>query len=611
MIPHRGLLSPAAAGLDDVLITDDLSERAPRPPEYEAENRALVHLAHTMVDSPENILQILAEITLNLCNAQTAGISLLESSDAGEEIFRWRALAGTYASNLGGMTPRNFSPCGTVLDRRAPQLFSNPALHFAYLDEVFPSITECLLIPFFVDGRPVGTIWAMTCDDIRTFDAEDVRILTSLGEFAATALQVVSALDSAQQQIAERRRAEEVLEARVHQQAAVAELGQRALTGIELGALIHEATTAVARGLAVEYSHVFELLPDGATLLLRAGTGWREGFVDRAELSVEVDSPSCHALIAREPVIIDDLYSDARFRGATLLRDQGMVSGMSVVILSQGRPYGCLSAFTARERKFTRDDSYFLQSVANVLALAIERKRHEQEQRERDLLRSDQMVTVGQVAAGVAHELRNPLTAVKGLVQVNIKEARSRGLPADDLRVIEQEIRRMERTLQAFLDFARPPGPERHRMSLIPLIDRTLALVRGRIEKQKVSLQIFRPAGPIAVEGDADQLQQLLLNLAMNALDVVPRRGSLEIELRLPQSGWVEVRVSDSGPGIAPALLTRVFEPFFSGKDSGLGLGLGLTVSRRIAEDHGGHLDAFNRPEGGACFVLRLPVSQG
>jgi len=120
-----------------------------------------------------------------------------------------------------------------------------------------------------------------------------------------------------------------------------------------------------------------------------------------------------------------------------------------------------------------------------------------------------------------------------------------------------------------------------------------------------------RPAGPVAVEGDADQLQQLLLNLAMNALDVVPRRGSLEIELRLPQSGWVEVRVSDSGPGIAPALLTRVFEPFFSGKDSGLGLGLGLTVSRRIAEDHGGSLDAFNRPEGGACFVLRLPVSQG
>ena len=403
--------------------------------------------------------------------------------------------------------------------------------------------------------------------------------------------------------------AEEELRARVRQQAAVAELGQSALSGLDLGSLMDEATSLVARNLGAEYSHVLELLPDGATLLLRTGTGWGEGFVGHATMSAEADSPAGCALLAREPVIIDDLRSDARFGGASLLRDQGMVSGMSVVIPGQGRPYGALGAFTARGRKFTQDDSYFLQSVANVLSLAIERKRHEQEQRERDLLRSDQMATVGQVAAGVAHELRNPLTAVKGLVQVNLKEARSRGLPADDLRVIEQEIRRMERTLQAFLDFARPPRPERRRMSLIPLIDQTLALVRGRIEKQKVSLQVLRPAGPVVVEGDADQLQQLLLNLALNALDVVPRRGSLEIELRLPQPGWVEIRVSDSGPGIAPALLTRIFEPFVSGKDSGLGLG--LTVSRRIAEDHGGNLEAFNRPEGGACFVLRLPVPHG
>jgi len=409
--------------------------------------------------------------------------------------------------------------------------------------------------------------------------------------------------------ITDHKSAEAALRARVRQLAAVSELGQRGLSGLDPGVLMDEATALVARNLEAEYSQVLELLPDGEALLLQAGTGWGEGFVGHAKLSAAADSPAGCALLARDPVIVNDLPSDARFGGASLLREQGMVSGMSVVIPGSGRPYGALSAFTVRGRKFTQDDSYFLQSVANVLALAIERKRHEQEQRERDLLRSDQMATVGQVAASVAHELRNPLTSVKGLVQVNLKEARARGLPAEDLRVIEQEIRRMERTLQAFLDFARPPRPERHRMNLLPLIEQTLALVRGRIEKRKVTLQVLRPAAPVVVEGDADQLQQLLLNLALNALDVLPRGGSLEIELRIPHQGWIELRVSDSGPGIAPSLLPRVFEPFVSGKESGLGLG--LTVSRRIAEDHGGDLLASNRPEGGACFLLRLPTPPG
>ena len=146
-------------------------------------------------------------------------------------------------------------------------------------------------------------------------------------------------------------------------------------------------------------------------------------------------------------------------------------------------------------------------------------------------------------------------------------------------------------------------------MSLTPLIDRTLALVRGRAEKQKVALRSFRPAGPVVVEGDEDQLQQLLLNLALNALDAMPGAGRWRSNSASLSTGRVEIRVSDTGPGIAPALLPKVFEPFVSSKETGLGLG--LPVSRRIAEDHGGSLAAYNRPEGGACFVLRLPAAPG
>ena len=237
----------------------------------------------------------------------------------------------------------------------------------------------------------------------------------------------------------------------------------------------------------------------------------------------------------------------------------------------------------------------------------IERVVAQLQQREREVLRADQLVAVGQMAAGVAHELRNPLTSIKMLVQANCEEAEARGLPVEDLQIIEQEIRRMERCLQTFLDFARPPQPERRPVSLAMLVQRMFTLVEGRARKQHVTLHFRPPTTPVIVEADADQMQQLLVNLALNALDAMPQGGSLDLSLGVPVHGQVELRVHDTGPGIAPALLPRLFEPFVSSKETGLGLG--LVVSRRIAESHGGNLWVTNPPHGGACFVLRLPVA--
>jgi two-component system sensor histidine kinase HydH len=237
----------------------------------------------------------------------------------------------------------------------------------------------------------------------------------------------------------------------------------------------------------------------------------------------------------------------------------------------------------------------------------IERVVAQLQQREWEVLRADQMAAVGQMAAGVAHELRNPLTSIKMLVQANREEAEARGLPAEDLQIIEQEIRRMERCLQTFLDFARPPRPARRPISLTVLVDRTFALVEGRARKQHVTLHCTPPTTPVSVEADTDQMQQLLVNLALNALDAMPQGGRLDISLSAPVHGQVELWVCDTGPGIAPTLLPRLFEPFVSSKATGLGLG--LVVSRRIAESHGGNLWVTNPPHGGACFVLRLPVA--
>ncbi|WLD12854.1 two-component system sensor histidine kinase NtrB [Planctellipticum variicoloris] len=248
--------------------------------------------------------------------------------------------------------------------------------------------------------------------------------------------------------------------------------------------------------------------------------------------------------------------------------------------------------------------------LAQVRSLleGIDRVLEERRQRECEVLRADQLAMVGQIAAGVAHELRNPLTSIKLLVQTNHREAGNQGLPTDDFAIIQQEIRRMERCLQQFLDFARPPRPEHRPVDLALLVERTLALVVGRARKQQVTLDFSPPPAPVVVEADEDQVQQLLVNLVLNALDAMSEGGRIEVRLPLPRAGEVELQVLDTGPGIPADLFGRLFDPFVSTKETGIGLG--LAVSHRIASRHGGSLSAVNLPAGGACFTLRLPTSQ-
>jgi transcriptional regulator with GAF, ATPase, and Fis domain len=177
--------------LETVICTQELNRRPARKPNFAALSDALVTLGQTLANSPEHILQRLVEKALELCDAQSAGISLLEEED-GRKIFRWHALAGRYAPHQWGTTPREFSPCGTVLDTDRVQLMSRLDRHFTYFAQVEPRIAEALLIPFHVGGQAVGTIWVVAHDQARQFDSEDARVITVLGEFAAAVYQAFS-----------------------------------------------------------------------------------------------------------------------------------------------------------------------------------------------------------------------------------------------------------------------------------------------------------------------------------------------------------------------------------------------------------------------------------
>jgi signal transduction histidine kinase len=184
-----------------------LRRRPSRPPDYQKENRALLALSSALADTPRTVLQTLADTILEVCQSGSAGISLLSSDDGGKR-FCWPAIAGMWKPHIGGGTPRNFGPCGDVLDRNTPLLFGNIARRYTYFQPVTPAVEEALLIPFYVEGRAVGTIWAVAHDPRRKFDAEDERVMLSLGRFASSAYQILASLDALNVEMAQREKAE-------------------------------------------------------------------------------------------------------------------------------------------------------------------------------------------------------------------------------------------------------------------------------------------------------------------------------------------------------------------------------------------------------------------
>lgn len=241
--------------------------------------------------------------------------------------------------------------------------------------------------------------------------------------------------------------------------------------------------------------------------------------------------------------------------------------------------------------------------VARVREVAQQLQQHQ-----REMMRAQQLSSAGQLAASVAHEVRNPLMSIKMLVEAALRTENSRPFTRENLSIVHHEIVRLEKTVQGFLDFSRPPALQRRVCDLREAIEAARALVETRARQQNVAIAWERPEQPIPGLVDRDQLCTVLVNLFINALDAMPRGG--ELAVRLDSSGGeLRIAVCDTGEGIPPAIRDRLFTPFTSSKPTGTGLG--LCISRRIIEDHGGRLRGANTAEGGACFTFTLPVAIG
>jgi len=219
---------------------------------------------------------------------------------------------------------------------------------------------------------------------------------------------------------------------------------------------------------------------------------------------------------------------------------------------------------------------------------------------------AEQLASIGTLVAGLAHEIGTPMGVIQGhakLLESKLSDEQARWR----LQTIQEQIARISKIMQSLLNMARPARSARVPVALEALIDGTLAFLREKLQRR--GIEVVRSFEPVrSVRGDPERLQQLFLNLFLNAADAMPGGGELRIGLRACD-GEVEIEVADSGEGIAEQDLPRVFEPFFTTKPAGEGNGLGLSVAHGIVADHHGTIDVRSESGVGTCFRIVLPLA--
>jgi PAS domain S-box-containing protein len=373
--------------------------------------------------------------------------------------------------------------------------------------------------------------------------------------------------------ITARKEAERAAAARASQQAAVAELGRRALGLTELQVLFDAAVRLVADTLVVPLAAVFERRLDGSSLVMRAGTG----------------SP---------PMLESDIGS-----------------GVSVAIPGPVNPFGILAAHARRPRTFTVDDEHFLQAMAHILGTAVERNRSDRASRQ-----TQRLEAVGRLASGVAHDFNNMLTVIGGFSEL-VKEGLGKEHPLqDDVAEIIKAGRQAAGLTRQLLAFSRQQVLQPRIVCINDVVTEMATMVQ-RLVGNRIELIISLDPDLGSIMADPSQIEQVILNLCVNARDAMPDGGRLTIEtsnteLDITQThehsieavgSYVRLCVSDTGLGMDAATKLQIFEPFFTTKSPDKGTGLGLATVYGIVKQSGGEIGVDSEPKCGATFKLFFP----
>src|ERR1700757_613723 len=360
-------------------------------------------------------------------------------------------------------------------------------------------------------------------------------------------------------------------------------------------------------------------LSDSDETTFRRRAGWGQRSEQRAKFNAGGFQEGFGDLVlrSRTEVLTSEFLPHLPAPVAEFVKADGPGSWLWVLLWSKDTPIGIMGISTREARVYSSNDENMMVAVGRQLATTIEKVRLYEEtcrayedlrKTQEQLLQSEKMSAVGQLIAGVAHELNNPLTAILGYAQL-LESEKLEPRAMEYANKIFKQGQRTHRVVQNLLSFARQRKPQRDEVDLRGVLDETLTLRDYDLKTNNIQVQTELPSEPTMVIADPHQLEQVFLNIINNAVDAIletSHAGKLKISIS-SQNGQIATQFHDNGPGIKDP--KRIFDPFYTTKSVGKGTGLGLSICYGIVKEHGGDITANNTPAGGAVIEVRLPAS--
>jgi len=543
----------------------------------------------------EDVLRLIVTVTANLMNSKICSLWILDEKDQklklkatqsiSEEYLKERSLA--MGEGVVGHVALGNQPMA-ILDVLKEPLYKEKELAKK------EGLVSMLSVPMCIKDRVIGVINCYTSYP-HPFSKGEEEMLTTVANQAAVCIENSGLMET-----------------------------------LDIDEILRLVLEGVTKNIGFDRARLYLVNEKRNVLECKMAVGIDEEKIKGITLRLDPeDSIVARSIFEKQPFVIPDASTDQRVN--PILKEKFNLHSLVVIpLLTKEKALGAIAAdFVEPNKNITKEALESTMVFAQQAGLAIhnafmyqELKTFSQQMEEKiqrttadlrkteaQLIRSEKLAALGQLAAGIAHEIRNPLTSINILIHSLTENLSSGDSHREDLKVIEEEINRINEILDRFLRFAKPAAPLLERTDVASIFEETLQLIRPRIEKQRIVVRKEFQALPIILM-DREQIKQVALNLLLNAVQAMPEGGTLTLRGQNSEDGqWIRISIQDSGMGIPSEDMNKLFDPFFSTKEGGVGLG--LSIAHRIIDQHHGKIEVESNPGEGTLFALWLPIDNG